>query len=235
MNLTINFPESNDSNDSKNSNEIIYKEYYKTAEHKFTEISNPSYKNVYEFEYKILDNPNKLFNFFDINYADYSSDRKTSVHVTQPKQRHESNQLSVGLYSQNSINVSDNINLSGGLRFQRILFNGGTVLHKDAEGSAFAADNDTISQSDNRLGVNIGIEYFLQPSFSIFGRSARSFRIANIDERIGADGTSMDLKPQISYDFEIGTLYENNKFSVQSSIYSMLLRNEIQFNSSNFL
>ena len=55
--------------------------------------------------------PSKNIFGIDINYADYSSDRKASVYVTQPKLRHESNQLNVGLYSQNSINLSDNINL----------------------------------------------------------------------------------------------------------------------------
>ena len=109
------------------------------------------------------------------------------------------------MYSQNSINLSDSLNLSGGLRFQRMLFNGGTILNKNAEGDEWAEDNDSISQSDNRLGVNVGIEYFIEPNFSLFGRSARSFRIANIDERIGADGSSQALKPQISYDFEIGS------------------------------
>ena len=187
----------------------------------------------FTYDYQLKNMPSKNIFGIDMNYADYSSDRKASVHVTQPKQRHESNQLSVSLYSQNSVSLSDNIHLSGGLRFQRMLFNGGTVLHKDAEGDPDAEDNDTISQSDNRLGANIGIEYFLQPKFSVFGRSARSFRIANIDERIGADGSSMALKPQISFDFEIGTLYEKNKLSIQSSIYLMFLRNEIYFNSSN--
>ena len=187
----------------------------------------------FTYDYQLKNMPSKNIFGIDMSYADYSSDRKASVHVTQPKQRHESNQLSVSLYSQNSVSLSDNINLSGGLRFQRMLFNGGTVLHKDAEGDPDAEDNDTISQSDNRLGANIGIEYFLQSNFSVFGRSARSFRIANIDERIGADGSSMALKPQISYDFEIGTLYKKNKLSIQSSIYLMFLRNEIYFNSSN--
>ena len=198
-----------------------------------TVLRHYSFTPRFNYDYEIKNMPSKNIFGIDINYADYSSDRKASVHVTQPKLRHKSNQLSVGLYSQNSINFSDSVNLSGGLRFQRILFNGGTVLYKNAEGDAFAEDNDTISQSDNRIGANFGIEYFVQPNFSLFGRSARSFRIANIDERIGADGSSQALKPQISYDFEIGSLYESNKFSVQSSIYLMLLRNEIYYNSSN--
>lgn len=187
----------------------------------------------FTYVYLLNNKPSKNIFGVDLNYADYSSDRKASVHITNPKQRHKSNQLSIGLYSQNSTNLSDKLNLSTGLRIQRILFHGGTVLYKDAEGDANAADNDTISKNDNRLGANIGVEYFLQPNLSIFGRTARSFRIANIDERIGADGTSMALKPQISYDFEIGALLENNKISIQSSVYLMFLRNEIYFNSSN--
>ena len=198
-----------------------------------TVLRHYSFTPRFNYDYQLKNMPSKNIFGVDINYADYSSDRKASVYVTQPKLRHKSNQLSIGLYSQNSISLSDNVNLSGGLRFQRMLFNGGTVLHANAEGDAFAEDNDTISQSDNRIGANFGIEYFIQPNFSLFGRSARSFRIANIDERIGADGSSQALKPQISYDFEIGSLYENNKFSVQSSIYLMLLRNEIYYNSSS--
>ena len=198
-----------------------------------TVLRHYSFTPRFNYDYEIKNMPSKNIFGIDINYADYSSDRKASVYATQPKLRHESNQLSFGLYSQNSINLSNNLNLSGGLRFQRMLFNGGTILNKNAEGDEWAEDNDSISQSDNRLGVNVGIEYFIEPNFSLFGRSARSFRIANIDERIGADGSSQALKPQISYDFEIGSLYESNKFSVQSSIYLMLLRNEIYYNSSN--
>ena len=135
-----------------------------------TVLRHYSFTPRFNYEYEIKNMPSKNIFGIDINYADYSSDRKASVHVTQPKLRHKSNQLSVGLYSQNSINLSDNVNLSGGLRFQRMLFNGGTVLYKNAEGDAFAEDNDTISQSDNRIGANFGIEYFVQPNFSLFGR-----------------------------------------------------------------
>ena len=95
-----------------------------------TVLRHYSFTPRFTYDYQLKNMPSKNIFGIDMSYADYSSDRKASVHVTQPKQRHESNQLSVSLYSQNSVSLSDNINLSGGLRFQRMLFNGGTVLHK---------------------------------------------------------------------------------------------------------
>ena len=63
---------------------------------------------------------------------------------------------------------------------------------------------------------------------------AQSFRVPNVDERVGtvSDGsaaTSFDLQTQKSHDYEAGVRVRVGRFEIQSSVYDMYLHNEIHF------
>ena len=65
----------------------------------------------------------------------------------------------------------------------------------------------------------------------MFGRVARSFRTPNVDERIGVNAFPVDfnLKTQTSRDIEGGVRGRFGALEWQSSVYEMLLNNEILF------
>jgi iron complex outermembrane receptor protein len=73
----------------------------------------------------------------------------------------------------------------------------------------------------------------------VFGRAARSFRTANVDERVGmapfGTPTSFDLKTQTSRDVEAGVKFRFDRFTWQTSAYHMWLNDELFFNAVNFV
>jgi iron complex outermembrane recepter protein len=73
----------------------------------------------------------------------------------------------------------------------------------------------------------------------VFGRAARSFRFANVDERIGLAPfgfpTTFDLATQTSRDIEGGLRVRSGPFAFQTSVYSMDLVNELHFDPINFV
>ena len=78
-------------------------------------------------------------------------------------------------------------------------------------------------------------EHRFNPNFAVFGRMAQSFRVPNVDERVGMvtseNGvpTTFDLRTQKSRDLETGVRLHLGALDVQSSIYDMRLTDEIHF------
>lgn len=77
------------------------------------------------------------------------------------------------------------------------------------------------------------------PGVTLLGRMAQSFRVANIDERIGSAlfgvPTDFDLRTQKSDDWEAGVRLHYGQFKIQSSYYEMQLTDELQFDPVNFI
>ena len=77
------------------------------------------------------------------------------------------------------------------------------------------------------------------PGVTLLGRMAQSFRVANIDERIGSAlfgvPTDFDLRTQKSDDWEAGIRLHHGQFKIQSSYYEMQLTDELQFDPVNFI
>lgn len=73
---------------------------------------------------------------------------------------------------------------------------------------------------------------------ALFGRAARSFRVPNIDERIGSSPlfqvTNFSLRTQTSHDWETGLRLHFGNVEVQSSYYDMHLTDEIHFSPITF-
>jgi hypothetical protein len=69
--------------------------------------------------------------------------------------------------------------------------------------SAQIAPLDT---AENHRAFHLGIEHRFNQYFAVFARMAQSFRVPNVDERVGTltdfASTSFDLKTQLSHDYE---------------------------------
>jgi iron complex outermembrane receptor protein len=79
------------------------------------------------------------------------------------------------------------------------------------------------------------VEHRVNPNLTVFGRVARSFRVPNVDERIGmvtsenGAPATFDLRTQKSRDLETGVRVHLGALDVQSSVYDMRLTDEIHF------
>jgi iron complex outermembrane receptor protein len=85
---------------------------------------------------------------------------------------------------------------------------------------------------------HLGLEHRFSPYFAVFSRMAQSFRVPNVDERVGQGpfgvSTNFDLRTQTSRDYEIGYRVTVGRFAWQTSAYLMNLQNEIFFSPATF-
>ena len=89
--------------------------------------------------------------------------------------------------------------------------------------------------SENNRAYHLGFEHRFSPAFAVFGRMAQSFRVPNVDERVGtapilgSDPATFNLRTQKSHDYETGVRVRVGGFEGQWSIYDMYLVDEIMF------
>ena len=169
---------------------------------------------------------------FDLYYTDYESTRRRN-RTDRPSHIYNGYQINAALYAANELTLRPGTVLSLGGRVENARFTAGDTFDAGAPG-AFGAADQTTDQSDTMWAANLGLEQRIAQGFSLFGRGGRSFRTANIDERIGATGTSLNLQPQTAYEVEAGVRAEAGPAKLQSSVYRMWLRNEIHFVAATF-
>ena len=86
------------------------------------------------------------------------------------------------------------------------------------------------------MPYHVGFEHRFNPNVAVFGRAAKSFRVPNVDERVGMvtaggiDPTNFDLRTQKSHDFEGGVrVCVSGRSTCRPSVYDMYLTDEIHF------
>lgn len=167
----------------------------------------------------------------DYYYSDYNSDRQL-----QPDgaayHRYDAKQHSAALYAQNTLAVSERLDLSTGGRAQLTRFTAGDLYDPSLLAfPAFDGHRESLTDTSTDFALNVGLDYRLSDTVAVFGRVARSFRAPTVDERIGSDSSykSFALKTQTSRDAEIGTRLTLGPIDLQSSAYYMALRDELHY------
>jgi len=188
--------------------------------------------------------PSRGIGGIDVYYADYDSDRSQSL-ATSPIHRYDLSQTSLAAYWQQTVTIMPGTVLGAGVRVQNTRIRAGDRFDPSAPGAfpvfcdPFGCFGDLagipLDKTETNHAYNVGIEQRLSRNASVFGRHARSFRVPNVDERVGmvtslnAVPTTFDLRTQVSYDFEAGLRWHSGPLDVQWSAYDMYLTDEIHF------
>lgn len=180
-----------------------------------------------------------------IDYYDASHDsRRGQTLASPPIHTFNISQQSLGGYWQQTVGILPTTDVSYGGRIQRINVRARDRFDPNAPG-AFDVQATPFDGRETQHALHGGVEHRFNQYFAVFGRAARAFRTPNVEERI-ASGPGFDfngnpipqtfmLRTQTSYDFEGGFRLKAGMLEVQSSIYDMYLKNEIQFDPVNFL
>ena len=180
----------------------------------------------------------------DYYLSSYASDRSQFLGAL-PINRYNLMQSSLGYYYQHTASVLPTTDLSAGFRGQRTSLRASGTFNPDAPGGSFCdpffgcfpagvAPVPLDSSQDNRA-YHVGAEHRFTSNFAVFGRTAQSFRVPNVDERVGmatplgVDPTNFDLRTQKSRDYEGGIRIHVGPFNMQTSYYDMRLTDEIHF------
>jgi iron complex outermembrane receptor protein len=186
--------------------------------------------------------PSRILTGVDLYDTDYDSQRGESKGVA-PYQFYNGGQSMVAGYWMQTVSVLPGTDISGGARIQWNKTTASGRFDPTAPG-AFGcfpdcfpngADGIPLDQSETNHAWHLGIEQKVAPGMTLLGRVAHSFRVANIDERIGTGLVpNFDLRAQQSTDWEAGTRFQYGQFRFQSTYYDMRLTDEIHFSPATF-
>ena len=184
--------------------------------------------------------PSKAIAGIDVYKSVYGSDRAN--HAGEAAYHHyDIGQLTVAGYWQETVAVRPDTDLSGGVRLQRNAISARDRFDPGAPGGAFASppvQGDPLDKSEMQYAAHAGFEHRVNDALAVFGRVGRSFRLPNVDERVGmapwGTPTSFDLKTQTSHDVEAGYRLALAGLNLQQSVYLMDLTNELHFDPVTF-
>jgi iron complex outermembrane receptor protein len=180
------------------------------------------------------------FDYFD---ADYDSERPLYFGAA-PINTYDLGQTSQGWYWMQTVTVLPGTDISGGARTQRTSIHARDKFDASAPGGTscffgFCFPNGIeglpLDQSETNHAWHLGMEQRLGPHLALFGRMAQSFRVPNVDERVGmvtalsGVPTNFQLRTQKSHDWEAGARINAGPLEAQWSYYNMNLTDEIHF------
>jgi len=175
----------------------------------------------------------------DLYKTQYNSDR-SNFQGAAPYHRYDFSQTTTGFYAQPTFTFYDNTDISFGGRIQRNDFHARDTFDPLAPPSPGGVNpaGRPLDTHDTQRAVHLGFEHRFNQSIAVFARMAQSFRVPNIDERVGATPiftvTNFDLKTQRSRDYEGGVKVKWGRFALQSSVYDMYLTDELHFSPITF-
>lgn len=189
--------------------------------------------------------PVKAIGGFDYYNAQYDSSRPLYFGAA-PIHTYDMQQASAGLYWMQTVSLPTNTDISAGVRWQRTSIDANDVFDGSAPGAiplscfpGFGCFGDQagipLDKSEVNHAWHVGLEHRLTQHLALFGRMAQSFRVPNVDDRVGAvtalNGipTTFDLRTQKSHDWEAGVRINAGPLEAQWSYYNMNLTDEIHF------
>ena len=175
----------------------------------------------------------------DVYKTTYESNRAL-FQGAAPIHVYDFNQLTTGVYAQPTFTFRNDTDFSIGGRIQRNSFHARDTYDPTAPVGPFGANPQGLPLDTNETdhATHIGIEHRFNRSFAVFARMAESFRVPNIDERVGATPlfvvTNFNLRTQKSRDYEGGVRLHWDRVDMQSSVYDMYLTDELHFSPITF-
>jgi iron complex outermembrane receptor protein len=180
----------------------------------------------------------------DYYRAVYGSDRPLYLGAP-PIDRYDLTQSSLGVYWQQTVSVLPSTDISAGGRIQRVTISARDKFDINAPGGqqcfppfgCFPAnvEGQPFDATETNRAFHLGMEHRFNDMVAVFGRWAQSFRVPNVDERVGmvtfGNGvpTTFNLHTQHSQDWEAGARLHFGPLDIQSSLYDMMLTDEIHF------
>ena len=209
-----------------------------------TTLTTTSFTPRLKIDSAIGELPWKAIGGFDYYRAKYDSDRPLFLGAT-PIHVYNLAQTSFAGYWQQTVSVLPNTDLGAGGRIQGHTIQARDKFDVNAPGGqscfppfgCFPNDVEGIpfDQSENNRAYHLGFEHRFNSYFTVFGRMAESFRVPNVDERVGTgpvqgtDPATFNLRTQKSHDYEAGARVRIGRLDLQWSIYDMYLTDEIHF------
>ena len=162
--------------------------------------------------------PVKAIAGVDLYRTDYDSDRSLFIGLN-PIHQYDGQQKSLAGYGMVTLSLLPTTDVSVGGRIQRTQTQINDVYDAFAPQNFSFPQGGPLDEAQTNRSWHLGFEHRFNGNFAIFGRAATSFRVPNVDERIGNGAIVFPLPPptfalktQTSDDFEGGIKLRLGKF-----------------------
>lgn len=160
------------------------------------------------------------------------------ANIGQPINRVQAEQRNTALYAQDHLRVSDALSLTAGARLEWFHIKATDSLDANAPGSAsWDSAAPAGEQSERESAWDLGARYRVAPRHTLYAKVGRSFRFATVDEiyesgpynpvTFMAPRQFQFLKPQTSYDEELGWEFGTARHGGRAALYHARVEDEI--------
>lgn len=202
-----------------------------------TTLTTSSFTPRLDAQHRLVDLPATLLTGVDVYASLYDSDRM--LHKGDaPIHHYDLTQITVGPYFQETVTAWNDTDIALGARVESAVVSATDTYDASAPGGAFGVQGLPFNETQTDWAAHLGASHNLNDNWTLFGRAGRSFRLPNVDERVGAVPFGVPpnfaLRTQTSRDIEGGVRLNWRGVEWQSSAYVMQLNNEIFFSPANF-
>ncbi|MBN3562715.1 TonB-dependent receptor domain-containing protein [Aliamphritea spongicola] len=186
---------------------------YHTDNKQAREYTGTSYDGGVKSVGTTIENTSLLGNHKLIYGVNYRDDKSTLNDVdTSPYHFEETGEV-WGVYVQDVVDVTDQLTVTGGVRFDDYHL-------EDVNGLEF--DDDGVSP-------NLSANYALNDQWSVSAGYAEAFRGPEVKDAFKLSSASNDssLKGEESHNTELGLNYDNDNFSLSAGVYKSVIENPI--------
>jgi iron complex outermembrane receptor protein len=173
---------------------------------------------------------------FDWYHWDYNLKRSNSTtNIGTPFNVIDARQQNTGVYLQDTLKVSPRLTMTAGVRYERFNADATDTYNSAAPGGAFGSGAPAGSQDESEHAYEVGARYGLTPEVSLIGKTARSFRFANIDEIYETTTTFTNqfqfLRPQTAKHHELGAEWRQAGKWLRASLFQIDVEDEIHLDA----
>lgn len=167
---------------------------------------------------------------------DYGLRRSNStVNIGRPSNTINAEQHNIGLYVHDTLQVSPRLTLTAGLRNEQLRIDARDRHDAGAPGGAGGSGAPARLQRESERAWEAGARYALSRETALTGKTARSFRFANVDEIYETSAAFTNqfqfLRPQTAQHHELGIEHRAGPAQLRAALFQIHVRDEIHLDA----
>jgi len=168
----------------------------------------------------------------DLNYWDFNSRRAdVPANLNQPANHVFVTQQTLGLYAQDTIDLTRSTLMTLGYRGERAKYSGDDVADPASPACFFCAAAPSVRETQREHAWEVGLRHALAAPYVLFGRVGRSYRFVNAEEIYENDVNFLPqfqiLRPQHAITYEAGAEWRAGGNGLRATLFRSNVTDEI--------
>jgi iron complex outermembrane recepter protein len=172
----------------------------------------------------------------DLHYWEYRSRRTDRPeNLGRPTNRVAIDQDTLGIYLQDTIELTPSTIATLGWRRERAEYTGEDVVDAGAPACFFCAAAPSVREKQKQRAWEVGLRQWVGREWSVFGRAGRAFRFVNAEEVYENDvffaPQFQILRPQVARTHEGGIEWRGHASALRASLFRIEVSDEIHLDA----